>query len=254
MGSIPWSGVSEMELMRRQQQREKLSRATLCPSEMYDVMLGCWRLDAGVRISADAALRDIERFSVSIRCIGDDAILLEWPASNFGQIGIRDDVQQGIDLQSDDSRRQFTSLTVSADCVTTESLLGSGAFGSVFNGTVTLSSGKKLDVAVKTMSTDGGSEIETRQFEYEARLLSALSHPKIVSVLAVCFEGSRRMMMLELMVGGDLRSYLSQHQEEVESDVVCLNDVCFQVSSAMAYLEGRRVVHRDLAARFISHT
>jgi serine/threonine protein kinase len=72
-------------------------------------------------------------------------------------------------------------------------------------------------------------------------------------LVAVCFTTKPHMMCLEFMPGGDLRQYLRNHATELEQhdeeerDV--LLSVCLQVARAMAYLEQRRVLHRDLAAR-----
>ena len=111
--------------------------------------------------------------------------------------------------------------------------------------------GEVASVAVKTMLDNGVPAMELRQFEYEARLLTALTHPNIVKVVAVCFQQSPFMICLELMSGGDLRSYLKEHEAELRQDSEPLLSACLQIANAMAYLEQHRVVHRDLAARFV---
>ena len=43
-------------------------------------------------------------------------------------------------------------------------------------------------------------------------LHSAISHPHVVQLLGVCLEDTPKMILLELMDGGNLLSYLQEHQ------------------------------------------
>ena len=84
------------------------------------------------------------------------------------------------------------------------------------------------------------------KFELEAKLLVAVKHVNIVKVQAVNFDTLPHFIVLELLKG-DLKSYLEDGAVTVTpSDMVgCIT----QIADAMAYLETRRVIHRDLAAR-----
>ena len=239
--------------MRRLQQREKLARPTKCPAELYDVMLGCWKLDAATRISSATILQQISLLMQHASSAAD-LECLEWPPSDACEsIGVESGRMSGVDLSSPENVAKFNAIAASRESVTLGKLVGSGAFGSVYLGALSIGSSDSIDVAVKTMAVKGGSELEAKQFEYEARLLAALTHPHIVSVVAVCFDGFGHMLLvLELMTQGDLRSYLFEHREEYEDNVNELSDVCLQLCKAMMYLENRRIVHRDLAARFVT--
>jgi serine/threonine protein kinase len=129
--------------------------------------------------------------------------------------------------------------------------LGKGQFGSVLMGTLQKEDGTKVDVAVKAMHQQGVPEAESQQFEYEARLLVALDHPHIIRAIGVCFQSAPQLLVLELMDGGDLKKYLKDHQTELESATSTLGRACVQIADAMEYLERKRVVHRDLAARYV---
>ena len=105
-----------------------------------------------------------------------------------------------------------------------------------------------MDVAVKTLK-DTGSQDENAKFMVEARILSALSHPNIVRLLALCTETSPLLMVIELMPSGDLLKLLRSSGEDMEPDERV--SVIEQIAAAMAHLEKHRIVHRDLAARNI---
>lgn len=158
-----------------------------------------------------------------------------------------------VDLDAADVMQRFNELEVDAADVRLGTQLGKGAFGSVCLADIKLSGhDEPVKVAVKTMNSQNAPEAEIKQFEYEAKLLTALSHGNIVSVVAVHFRTTPQMLCLELMLGGDLKSYLVKHRNELEVDSEeLLVGACLQIARAMAYLERRKVVHRDLAARFV---
>ena len=71
-----------------------------------------------------------------------------------------------------------------------EDLLGSGAFGRVYRGTLTSGSGthqQMEEVAVKTMEK-GASEEDRVKFLQEAAIMGQFSHPNIIKILGVVIE------------------------------------------------------------------
>ncbi|XP_058604533.1 proto-oncogene tyrosine-protein kinase ROS-like isoform X3 [Onychostoma macrolepis] len=142
------------------------------------------------------------------------------------------------------------------DCLKLQRLLGSGAFGEVYEG-VTVGSQitevvPERRVAVKTLRGDA-SDYEKTEFLKEAYLMSQFNHPNILRLLGVCLLNEPHYLILELMEGGDLRSYLraarptTSHKELL--NLTSLLDVSLDVATGCAYLERKHFVHRDIAAR-----
>nr|XP_048281423.1 proto-oncogene tyrosine-protein kinase ROS isoform X3 [Myodes glareolus] len=134
-------------------------------------------------------------------------------------------------------------------------LLGSGAFGEVYEGTAVdilgVGSGE-IKVAVKTLKK-GSSDQEKIEFLKEAHLMSKFNHPNILKQLGVCLLSEPQYIILELMEGGDLLSYLRKARGTTFHGplltMVDLVDVCVDISKGCVYLEQMHFIHRDLAAR-----
>ena len=239
LGKHPWHKLADGSVMQAIQQRSKLERPSNCPSELYDVMMDCWKIDASKRAKA----ADIDRRVLTYQRTLSQAVLA-WPVADIGH---KQDVTDGmaIDIDSDARLAAFKELEVDRSLVSLGRVLGSGAFGEVRLGSL-LQAGTTVDVAIKTLKDAGGHE-ESSKFLVEARILSALSHPNIVTLLAVCAEASPLLMVIELMPGGDLLKLLRSSGEDMEPDE--LVSIIEQIAAAMAHLEKHRIVHRDLAAR-----
>ncbi|NXS89380.1 ROS1 kinase, partial [Erpornis zantholeuca] len=134
-------------------------------------------------------------------------------------------------------------------------LLGSGAFGEVYEGTAVdiLADGSgESKVAVKTLKK-GATDHEKSEFLKEAHLMSKFDHPHILKLLGVCLLNEPQYLILELMEGGDLLSYVrGARQKKLQSPllrVTDLLDICLDVCKGCVYLEKMHFIHRDLAAR-----
>ncbi|GFT84439.1 proto-oncogene tyrosine-protein kinase ROS [Nephila pilipes] len=130
--------------------------------------------------------------------------------------------------------------------------LGSGAFGEVFEGIAITEASISLKVAIKTLKK-GATEHEKEEFLKEAKLMSNFKHDHILQLLGVCFDNNPNFILLELMEGGDLLSYLRSNRPTVfESSSLTMDDlirICIDVAKGCKYLEDMHFVHRDLAAR-----
>ncbi|XP_063080009.1 proto-oncogene tyrosine-protein kinase ROS [Engraulis encrasicolus] len=135
-------------------------------------------------------------------------------------------------------------------------LLGSGAFGEVYEGIASGMAYEELKsdtrVAVKTLKK-GATDDEKSDFLKEAHLMSQFAHPNILRLVGVCLLNEPQYLILELMEGGDLRSYLMEARPSPDHGPLLnlgdLLDICLDVAKGCAYLEKMHFVHRDLAAR-----
>ncbi|ELW48811.1 Proto-oncogene tyrosine-protein kinase ROS [Tupaia chinensis] len=134
-------------------------------------------------------------------------------------------------------------------------LLGSGAFGEVYEGTAVdiLGAGSgEIKVAVKTLKK-GSTDQEKIEFLKEAHLMSKFNHPNILKQLGVCLLNEPQYIILELMEGGDLLTYLRKARMTTFHGplltLVDLVDLCVDISKGCVYLEQMHFIHRDLAAR-----
>ncbi|XP_029434573.1 proto-oncogene tyrosine-protein kinase ROS isoform X2 [Rhinatrema bivittatum] len=139
--------------------------------------------------------------------------------------------------------------------LTLMSFLGSGAFGEVFEGVAKDILGADtgdMRVAVKTLRK-GATDLEKSEFLKEAHLMSQFDHPHLLKLLGVCLQEEPQFLLLELMEGRDLLSFLRGARgtplRAPLLSIADLIDICLDVAKGCTYLEKMRFVHRDLAAR-----
>ncbi|XP_057670694.1 proto-oncogene tyrosine-protein kinase ROS isoform X2 [Diorhabda carinulata] len=138
--------------------------------------------------------------------------------------------------------------------ITLTKFLGSGAFGEVFEGKAKGIDNTNGDtrVAVKTLKK-GASGQEKCEFLQEAQLMSHFKHEHILELLGVCLDNDPHFIIMELMEGGDLLTYLRDSRNPSTSTpfltLIELIKMCVDVSKGCRYLEEMHFVHRDLACR-----
>ncbi|XP_055642898.1 proto-oncogene tyrosine-protein kinase ROS isoform X2 [Toxorhynchites rutilus septentrionalis] len=143
-------------------------------------------------------------------------------------------------------RREQISMTSSP-------FLGSGAFGEVYEGIVKGVGGEvETRVAIKTLRK-GATEQEKAEFLQEAHLMSNFKHKHILKLIGVCLDHDSLYIIMELMQGGDLLSYLRSNRPTpgTPSSLTLLDliTMCVDVATGCRYLEEMHFVHRDLACR-----
>lgn len=94
--------------------------------------------------------------------------------------------------------------------------LGSGAFGEVYEGCVKHSADLEIRVAIKTLRK-GATEQEKAEFLQEAQLMSNFKHEHILGLIGICFDHDALYIIMELMQGGDLLSFLRQSRPSMVS-------------------------------------
>ncbi|KAK7922552.1 hypothetical protein WMY93_009454 [Mugilogobius chulae] len=99
-------------------------------------------------------------------------------------------------------------------------------------------------VAVKMIKEGAMSEAE---FKEEAKVMTKLSHSKLVQLYGVVTQRSPMCMVFEFMEQGALLSYLRDKRGTFSPNT--LLKMCLDVCDGMNYLEMSNYLHRDLAAR-----
>jgi len=125
-------------------------------------------------------------------------------------------------------------------------ILGYGAFGTVYKGVwVPEGDNVKIPVAIKVLR-EGTQPNMNKEFLEEAYIMASVDHPNLLKLLAVCMT-SQLMLVTQLMPLGCLLDYVRNNKDKIGSKP--LLNWCTQIARGMAYLEERRMVHRDLALR-----
>uniref|UniRef100_UPI00398F62A2 protein-tyrosine kinase 2-beta-like isoform X2 n=1 Tax=Pristiophorus japonicus TaxID=55135 RepID=UPI00398F62A2 len=145
----------------------------------------------------------------------------------------------------DTPRSAAPQSTISRDNVVLGRILGEGFFGQVYEGIYKTCKGKQIAVAVKTCKTGCTFEVKEK-FLVEGTIMKPLDHPHVVQLIGM-IEEEPAWLIMELYPYGELESYLVTNKSILE--VLTLVDYSWQISKALAYLEGVKVVHRDIAVR-----
>nr|XP_048313343.1 focal adhesion kinase 1 isoform X7 [Myodes glareolus] len=123
--------------------------------------------------------------------------------------------------------------------------IGEGQFGDVHQGVYLSPENPALAVAIKTCKNCTSDSVREK-FLQEALTMRQFDHPHIVKLIGVITENPVWIIM-ELCTLGELRSFLQVRKYSL--DLASLILYAYQLSTALAYLESKRFVHRDIAAR-----
>ncbi len=122
--------------------------------------------------------------------------------------------------------------------------IASGACGRVYRGEDT--SQHNRPIAIKLMhSAHLRSSQDHSNFLQEARLITLLKHPSIVSVLDVGIEANFPYLVMAYAPNGSLYDHLKQREPHPLPIKVALN-ILFQIGTALQYAHRQNVIHRDL--------
>ncbi|TKR77303.1 hypothetical protein L596_018300 [Steinernema carpocapsae] len=127
--------------------------------------------------------------------------------------------------------------------------LGEGAFGEVYSGVLTLTDAKKskVNVAIKLMKCENFSKHQIEIMMKEARIMRSLSHPNIVRFYGVAVIQEPLLIVMELVTGGALHSYLRNNATKIPVNERM--NMCLDAALGIDYVHRKGLVHRDIAAR-----
>uniref|UniRef100_A0A182RAR1 Protein kinase domain-containing protein n=1 Tax=Anopheles funestus TaxID=62324 RepID=A0A182RAR1_ANOFN len=102
-----------------------------------------------------------------------------------------------------------------------------------------------IQVAVKTCKPDADTTT-SEKFLQEAYIMKKFEHPHIIKLIGIS-SGPPIWIVMELARHGELRAYLKKNGPILKLGTLLLYS--YQLSTALSYLESKKFVHRDIAAR-----
>ncbi|CAL1531010.1 unnamed protein product [Lymnaea stagnalis] len=143
-------------------------------------------------------------------------------------------------------RKKTRDYEIPRDHIRLVEILGEGQFGDVYKGMYFDKEGMQVPVAIKTCKEDG-EECMTEKFLEEAYIMQQFDHPHIIKLIGICSDTAPVWIVMELAKHGEMRAYLQNNEQRL--DLVMLILYSYQLSTALSYLESKKFVHRDIAAR-----
>ncbi|XP_060807094.1 focal adhesion kinase 1 isoform X3 [Amyelois transitella] len=180
---------------------------------------------------------------------------------------LSEDYAEIVDDDADYSTPAVRDYELVRNQIELTGIIGEGQFGDVHKGTCRVTSANHpslrrqlaqqkqqgkcsggeyvLPVAVKTCKMD--ADLDTAEkFLEEAYIMQQFSHPHIIGLVGVC-SSPPIWIVMELATLGEMRAYLQQNARRLETCTLVL--YIYQLSTALSYLESKKFVHRDIAAR-----
>ncbi|HYO90427.1 MAG TPA: serine/threonine-protein kinase, partial [Pyrinomonadaceae bacterium] len=145
-----------------------------------------------------------------------------------------------IKSRAEDARPHASLLGASIGHYKIIGTIGSGGMGEVYLGQDTRLNRK---VALKLLPSEMTEDHDRlRRFEQEARAISALNHPNIVTIFEIGSSELGRFIAIEYIEGQTLRSLTSKGKPPLDSVL----QLASQMSRALCVAHEAGVVHRDI--------
>uniref|UniRef100_A0A672T3N4 Focal adhesion kinase 1 n=1 Tax=Sinocyclocheilus grahami TaxID=75366 RepID=A0A672T3N4_SINGR len=156
-----------------------------------------------------------------------------------------DDYAEIIDEEDTYTMPSTQDYEIQRDRIELGRCIGEGQFGDVHQGVYISPENPSLTVAIKTCKNCTSDSVREK-FLQEALTMRQFDHPHIVKLIGIITENPVWIIM-ELCTLGELRSFLQIRKYNLDLSTLIL--FAYQLSTALAYLESKRFVHRDIAAR-----
>ncbi|XP_056597841.1 protein tyrosine kinase 2aa isoform X4 [Triplophysa dalaica] len=156
-----------------------------------------------------------------------------------------DDYAEIIDEEDTYTMPSTQDYEIQRDRIELGRCIGEGQFGDVHQGVYISPENPSLSVAIKTCKNCTSDSVREK-FLQEALTMRQFDHPHIVKLIGIITENPVWIIM-ELCTLGELRSFLQVRKYNLDLSTLIL--FAHQLSTALAYLESKRFVHRDIAAR-----
>ncbi|XP_044028690.1 protein tyrosine kinase 2aa isoform X5 [Siniperca chuatsi] len=188
-----------------------------------------------------------ERALPSIPKVSNNEKKLEAVRSGVRAISVSetDDYAEIVDEEDTYTMPSTRDYEIQRDRIELGRCIGEGQFGDVHQGVYNSPDKPALPVAIKTCKNCTSDSVREK-FLQEALTMRQFDHPHIVKLIGVITENPVWIIM-ELCTLGELRSFLQVRKYNL--DLATLILFAYQLSTALAYLESKRFVHRDIAAR-----
>jgi len=98
-------------------------------------------------------------------------------------------------------------------------------------------------VAIKTFKIDANDEDAVKRFNREAKAVTSLSHPNIVSIYDVENEGEFYYLILEYVKGMTLKDYMIKNPRIPIETIV---HIAKQIASGLSHAHQNGIIHRDI--------
>uniref|UniRef100_A0A672M9X3 Focal adhesion kinase 1 n=1 Tax=Sinocyclocheilus grahami TaxID=75366 RepID=A0A672M9X3_SINGR len=216
---------------------------------MADLIDGYCRLVNGTSSSFIVRVqKEGERALPSIpKCVraGDEKTWEHLDLKYYFPFSETDDYAEIIDEEDTYTMPSTRDYEIQRDRIELGRCIGEGQFGDVHQGIYICPENPALSVAIKTCKNCTSDSVREK-FLQEALTMRQFDHPHIVKLIGVITENPVWIIM-ELCTLGELRSFLQIRKYSL--DLASLILFSYQLSTALAYLESKRFVHRDIAAR-----
>jgi len=139
--------------------------------------------------------------------------------------------------------------------LTSKRIIGHGQYGKVYLADIKAvgQHGKEevVKAAVKLMRPNLG-HVDGSDFLNEAIIMLSFDHPQMLNLIGVCIEKKPWLIVVKFMHYKDLGLVLKHTKKlgiKLRSNE--MTHFCMQVAAGMKYMESKRFIHRDIAARNI---